>query len=185
MRKLSVALIFAALVFAGVARADELTPAKRTDIRNLIQLTGSNTLPVQFADMTSVQIVQQIQNQRGDMNQQAAKGVQQELQSLFKENGSLIMEQVESIYASKFTDTEIKELITFFKTPVGQKFVSTMPVVNRETLQAGQAWAQSQKATIESRVKARLKKDGIDLDKPLAPKAASPASPPAPNGEKK
>ncbi len=48
MRKLSVALIFVVFVSAGAARADELTPAKRTDIRNLIQLTGSNTLPVQI-----------------------------------------------------------------------------------------------------------------------------------------
>ncbi len=183
MHKLHTLAFSLILILAGSAHADELTAAKRADIRSLIQLTDVNNLPSQFADMTSLQILQQLQSRRGDLTPQAAKAVQQEMQTFFKENNSVIMDRIEPVYASNFTHQEIKEMLVFFKSPAGKKFSGTMPAVLRESIQSGQAWAQSQKTPIESRVKVRLKKEGIDLDQPPAPKqpAAAPGAPAAPS----
>ena len=190
MRKLAAILLFLMPIVFGSARADELTAAKKADIRTLMQLTNASNIPIQIADQAAMQIVQQIQANRGDMTPQAAKGVQEELQSVFKQNANAILDQAESIYANKFTHREAKDVIAFLKSPVGVKFSAAMPVVLRDTMQIGFGVLQSQKVTIETRVKDRLKKEGVDLDKPPPPKPAAPApgSSPAPApvpGEKK
>lgn len=44
------------------------------------------------------------------------------------------------IYTRHFTVAEMKEVISFYKTPVGQKMVGKMPVIAQESIQAGQQW---------------------------------------------
>ncbi len=76
------------------------------------------------------------------------------------------------IYAKYFTLPEIKQLTTFYRTPLGQKTLTAMSQANGEALQAGAAIFSPRISTImEKTVKAQV-------DAVTAP-AASPAPAPA------
>jgi len=44
------------------------------------------------------------------------------------------------IYDKHLTHDEVKELVRFYETPLGQKLRTTMPQINDESMRAGQAW---------------------------------------------
>jgi hypothetical protein len=60
------------------------------------------------------------------------------------------------IYDKYFTEEEIRQLITFYKTPTGQKIISTMPSVMKEAMTAGQTWGKE----ISDKILKRLKEKG-------------------------
>ncbi len=44
------------------------------------------------------------------------------------------------VYNKYMTKEDLKELITFYKTPVGQKFAKNTPLILQESMQVGQEW---------------------------------------------
>jgi len=67
------------------------------------------------------------------------------------------------IYASDFTEQELKDLVTFYKTPLGQKLLAQEP----KTVQASMAymgqWAQSFSETVNNEFRSEMKKRGKPL----------------------
>ena len=47
------------------------------------------------------------------------------------------------IYAEHFSHDEIKTMVAFYETPVGQKAIQTMPLAVRESMTATQQWGQA------------------------------------------
>lgn len=60
------------------------------------------------------------------------------------------------IYDRYFTPEEIKNLIAFYQSPLGQKLIQTMPLVTQETMEIGQKWGQQ----LAAKVIAELKEKG-------------------------
>lgn len=48
---------------------------------------------------------------------------------------------LKQIYLQNFTESEIADMVTFYKSPTGQSVLRTMPVVMQESMQIGQAMA--------------------------------------------
>lgn len=46
------------------------------------------------------------------------------------------------IYQAHFSETEIQQAITFYKSPAGRKFIQEQPQVMRESMAAGQEWGR-------------------------------------------
>ena len=69
------------------------------------------------------------------------------------------------IYNKYVTLEEIRELIRFYKTPVGKKWISIVPNMLQESMQVSQAWAQSLGPEIQKRVFTRFEKEGIKINK--------------------
>ena len=44
------------------------------------------------------------------------------------------------IYEKHFTNDEILQLISFYKSPIGQKYIQELPGIMQESMQAGQQW---------------------------------------------
>lgn len=45
-------------------------------------------------------------------------------------------------WAANFSAADLKGLHEFYSTPLGQRLLKTIPVVNQQSLQAGQVWGQ-------------------------------------------
>jgi len=67
------------------------------------------------------------------------------------------------IYARNFTPQEMREMTTFYRTPVGQKLLQKTPTVAQESMRAGQAWGQQIGTEVETRMIEELRKKGHDL----------------------
>lgn len=65
------------------------------------------------------------------------------------------------MYAEVFTEPEVRELIAFYRTPIGRKLVEATPVVMRRSMEIGQRIMQEHGAELQrmlmERIRARIK----------------------------
>ena len=74
-------------------------------------------------------------------------------------------------YNQHFTDDEIKQLITFYETPVGQKTVKEMPQLVTELQSLGQKWGENLGRECMTEVLAEhpeLEKEAVQAAQPAA-----------------
>lgn len=162
-----------------VTQADELTPAKRAQIKTLLDITGVKAIPEQIANNT-VQSwapgIKQLDPKFPDKGFAIARDAfLASLNAKVDTPGGLI-EQVTLVYHNTFSGPEIADLLKFYRSPVGTKLLANQAKVNGETFQTAMKWADSMSADIDQRIEAGLKKEGLKLPDP--PKAA-PAAPAA------
>ncbi|MFG1418478.1 DUF2059 domain-containing protein [Xanthobacter sp. V0B-10] len=66
-------------------------------------------------------------------------------------------------YATRFSEAELKEALTFYQTPTGRKLVSDRPAIVQQAVQGVQGWGAQLNAQAVERVRAEMKKKGFDL----------------------
>jgi hypothetical protein len=64
------------------------------------------------------------------------------------------------IYASNFTVAEIHDIAAFYRSPTGQKFLAQQPLIARESIVAGQRWAQTLSSELREAISEQLRKRG-------------------------
>jgi hypothetical protein len=67
------------------------------------------------------------------------------------------------IYAGNFSAAELRELIAFYKSPTGQKFLEKTPIVTQQSMAAGQKFGQSAGAEAQKEMKELLRDKGHTL----------------------
>ena len=68
-----------------------------------------------------------------------------------------IKKDIAKIYMKNFTDDEIKELIAFYKTPIGQKVATLVPVIGVEAAMIGEQRVEAHKAELTQMILDKLK----------------------------
>jgi hypothetical protein len=51
-----------------------------------------------------------------------------------------LVEMLVPVYRKYMTEEDLKEMIKFYQTPVGQKFAKSTPLIMQESMQVGQEW---------------------------------------------
>lgn len=170
-------IVAVAACAAMIASADELTAAKRAQIKTLLEMTGVKAIPEQIANNTVqswVPGIKQLDPKFPDKGFAITRDAfLAALSAKIDVPGGLI-EQVTLVYHNAFTAAEIGELLKFYQSPVGKKLLGSQAKVNGETFQTAMKWADALSADVDQRIDAALKKEGLKL--PEAPKAA-PAAP--------
>jgi uncharacterized protein len=177
IKKAFVVFFLSIVAFSHMALADDMTPAKRADIRALLQASGGPNIPQQFAAMASLDIIQKIRH-RPDFTPKVGQAIQEEMLGVFNEGMSptgALSEKIEQVYGKHYTHQEIKDLLAFFRSPIGRKYVGTSVNVSRDVLAAGRAWSESVAPAIQSRLRTRLKKEGFDAAPPKANQDKAPS----------
>ncbi len=120
----------------------EMDPTKEADIRRLMAVTK--------ADSFITQLMQNLgEGIRPVMSSSLPAGdYRDKLIDLFiakfKSNidSKELINMAVPLYDKYFSDQEIKELIKFYETPVGQKAISTLPQLTMEMQKQGRAWGE-------------------------------------------
>jgi uncharacterized protein len=71
-----------------------------------------------------------------------------------------LAEALAVIYASNFSVGEIHDLTAFYRSPTGQRYLAQQPVIARESLVAGQKWAQALSSELREAITEELRKRG-------------------------
>jgi hypothetical protein len=71
--------------------------------------------------------------------------------------------QVAKIYAEHFTEQELKDLLAFYKSPLGKKLLTEQPKVADASLRFAQDWANKLSDEVVEKMRAELKKKGHAL----------------------
>jgi hypothetical protein len=67
------------------------------------------------------------------------------------------------IYANEFTEQDLKDLVTFYKSPLGQKLLATEPRAIQFSMSYMNQWAQVFAQTVNDQMRAEMKKRGKDI----------------------
>ena len=110
-----------------------IDPVKETDIRSLMELVGARDL-VQDGESNAIEqsrekLLATVPN--NDKGQAFVNAFAASYEKKF--DVDQVTEQLVVFYDKHFTDDEIKGLLQFYGSPLGQKFASEMPKIGRET----------------------------------------------------
>ena len=111
-----------------------------------------------LVERTKSTLLQSNLNYQNDLNE-VALIVAQNLAGREKEIG----DGMAQIYASEFTEQELKDLATFYKSPLGQKLLLAEPKAIQGSMAYMNQWAQSFAEVINGQFRAEMKKRGKDI----------------------
>ena len=118
-----------------------IDPAKEADIRSLMELVGARDAMQDFAAHGADQIRENLlasvpNNQRG---QQFVNAFVDTYKAKF--DADQATSQLVQIYDQHFSQDEIKGLLQFYGSPLGQKFAAEMPKINQEMQASNRAFS--------------------------------------------
>ena len=171
MKKIILLAAASLALLASAVHADELTAAKRTQIKTLLDITGIKAIPEQIANNTVqswVPGIKQLDPKFPDKGFTLIRDTFLAGLNAKVDGGGGLIEQVTMVYHNQFTGPEIAELLKFYQSTLGKKMLSSQAKVNGETFQTAMKWADSMSADLDQRIDVALKKEGLKL--PEAPK---------------
>lgn len=144
------------------------------EIVQLLDLIGSKSLAMQYSEAFNRMEIGRLKSQDPQFPQKEIDAVKEETGRFMAEKLPELIERLVPVYARHFTREEVRELIAFYKTPIGAKTIRELPLIASESLGVGNYWGKGVSPELQGRINARLQKDGYQ--KPKAP--AAPPSPP-------
>ena len=117
----------------------------------------ANAVP-NLVEQTKNVLMQSNLNYQKDLNEVAVI-VAKNLAGREKEIG----EGMGQVYANEFTEQELKDLVNFYKSPLGQKLLSSEPRAIQFSMSYMNQWAQQFAETINGQFRAEMKKRGKDI----------------------
>jgi len=136
---------------AAIAAAKEILTMK-----NASAMYG-NAVPG-VVEQTKTTLMQSNLNLQKDLNE-VALIVAKNLAGREKEIG----EGMAQAYASEFTEQELKDLVIFYKSPLGQKLIASEPRAIQTSMAFMNRWAQSFGEIVNGQFRAEMKKRGKDI----------------------
>ncbi len=88
-----------------------------------------------------------------------------------------ILDRMVPIYQKHFTQGDVTQMLTFYRTPLGQKVIHEMPAVMHDAMKVGQQWGRSHAV----KMMRELRADGV-LDAQGKCEATPPPHPPKLSG---
>src|ERR1700759_280145 len=138
------------------------SPAALMAAKEILAMKNANAMYASavpnVVEQTKNALMQTNLNYQKDLNEVAII-VAKNLAGREKEIG----EGMAQIYANEFTEQELKDLVVFYKTPLGQKLLSTEPRAIQFSMSYMNQWGQVFAQTVNDAFRAEMKKRGKDI----------------------
>ena len=136
---------------AAIAAAKEILAMKNASAMY------ANAVP-NLVEQTKNVLMQSNLNYQKDLNEVAII-VAKNLAGREKEIG----DGMAQVYANEFTEQELKDLVNFYKSPLGQKLLTSEPRAIQFSMSYMNQWAQAFAEVINGQFRAEMKKRGKDI----------------------
>jgi len=160
---MTVRLAFVAALAFGTAGALSPAAAQQQPSANaiamakeLIVLKGANVVFERIVPG----VVESAKNQFLPTNPNVGKELAEVANGLHKEmepQRAEIVTRVATIYAQHFTEPELKELLSFYRSPLGKKVINEEPAALDASMKYAQTWADDLFQKVQSRFRADMK----------------------------
>ena len=151
-----------ALASVGGAAAQQPSPTAIATAKEVIAAKGANSLYSPLVsgviERTKAVLLRSNPMLGKDLDEVAAK-----LHADFAPRSAEILNEVAKLYASRFTEQELKDTLNFYKSPLGRKLVVEEPRVLDESMRTAQTWAENLSQEIIAKMRAEMKKRGHDI----------------------
>ncbi|MGH8129061.1 MAG: DUF2059 domain-containing protein [Gammaproteobacteria bacterium] len=145
--------------------AASIAPAKRADILKLLHVTGALDVGLKMGTQMANGIIASVKRTHPSVSNQAIEDIQQAVQSTMTQPSvkTRMVNSIVTIYAKYYSDADIRGMLRFDQTPLGQKIMRTLPKVGQESVAAGLAIARSFRGELIDKIKQNLTRDHINL----------------------
>ena len=162
LARLVPAAMLAACLLSTPVLAQQPSAGAITAARELVELKGGAAM----FDPVIVSVVEQTKAALLQTNPQLAKDlndVAAQLRTEFTPRRNELMNEAAKLYATAFTEQEIKDMTTFYKSPLGRKMIVTEPQVLDQTFNFVEQWGPRVAEEAMNRFRAEMKKKGHNL----------------------
>jgi uncharacterized protein len=152
----------ALIAFGSAAYGQQPTPGAMAAAKDLIAVTDSmalfRPLPAGVIEQAKLVFLQQNPGLAKDLNEIAIK-LREELAPRLSEVGN----ELAKLYATNFSESDLKAIVAFYKSDVGKKLLARQPAVVNAGLKFAQDWANKLSDEVIKRMREELKKRGHNL----------------------
>jgi uncharacterized protein len=164
----AVAAIFALVAIAIVKPAAAQAPAAKPSptailiAKQIVQLKGVK----EMMDPVVIGVVEKVKGvimQQNFMWQKDINEVTVQLHKEFDGRSSELIDGAARAYANHFTEAELKQILAFYQSPVGQKMIVEEPKAIDDSMKDTAQWADDLSVDVMNRMRAEMKKRGHDI----------------------
>lgn len=156
------ALVIAGHAMVAPALAQPASPAALAAAKEVVELKGGANMfdPIiaGVVDQAKTMLLRTSPQLSKDLNDVAAA-----ITPEFQVRRSDLINEAAKIYASRFSEQELKEMVAFYKTPLGRKMLVQEPLVLDETFNYVQQWGPRVAEDVMNRFRAEMRKKGHQL----------------------
>jgi uncharacterized protein len=162
LTRLAFAAILALATAGAAAQAQEPSAAAVGYAKELVSLKGGAGM----FDPLIPGVIESVKNMYEPTNPNLGKELGEvavQLRKDYEPRRADLLTEVSKIYASHFTEQELKDLVAFYKTPLGKKVILEEPVALDQSLKRASAWAKTFSDEVLERFRTEMKKKGHNL----------------------
>jgi len=149
-------------VFIPAAHAQQPPAASLAVAKQLIATTNATAvftpLIAGVVEQAKILFLQQDPSLAKDLNEVAAK-IRTDLQPRFAE----LNDEVARLYATSFSEQELKDILAFYQSPAGKKMLTVQPKVIDSTMAFAQTWSNKLSDEVVAKIRDEMKKKGHAL----------------------
>jgi hypothetical protein len=146
-------------VAAPAAYAQQPAPSAIATAKELVATTGSTAL---FTPLIAG-VIEQAKNVFLQQNPALAKDLNEiaaKLRGEYAPRFNELNDEVARLYATHFTEPELKDILAFYKSPTGKKMLNEQPQVIEASMRFAQTWANALSEDVVGKMRTELKKKG-------------------------
>jgi uncharacterized protein len=167
---MAVLIAFAVAGMAGRAAAQGAAPNTAHPPSQNSILLAKQILEIKHADSIFEPLVRGVVIKTRDFFMQTnfmwGKDLNEVADTLIKQYSARtgeLLNDAARIYASHFTEPELKQLLTFYQSPLGQKVITEEPKAADESMAMAGSWADNLSEEVIIKMRAEMKKRGHDM----------------------
>ena len=154
------AFMLALAGFAGVAAAQQPPSAAQVQIaRDVVEASGASRSFDSIIPGMLQRSINVFVPQNPDLQTPIVESIRT-IAPAFEKRRTEIIDIIARVYATKFTEAELKELLAFYRSTIGKKFVAEQPAVLEESFRRTQEWSNKLADEIVTALRAEMKKRG-------------------------
>ncbi len=158
----ALALGLALAVWVGAADAQQPSASAITTAKEVITAKGAAALydplvPGVIEQAKSV-FLQANPTLGKDLNEVAVK-----LRAEYAPRKAEVLNDMAKLYASRFTEQELKDALAFYKSPLGRKLLAEEPNILDQSMKNAQTWADRLSQEVIAKIRTEMKKRGHEI----------------------
>lgn len=158
------ALLMMTLAFAGVssANAQELSPSHLDLAKKYVEITDQNKIYEVTLIETGISTMRTIISQNPEITEDVSSAIGKVIEDYSTQKAQLF-DQFARVYALRFTEAELREIVAFYETDVGKKLAEQNALANQELQTVMRVFQQNLNNEFYAKVRAELREQGIEI----------------------
>lgn len=164
MRRWRGTIAFAAILLFGSSAASlAMDQQKHDDIKALLDATDAFSRQRQVIDVLLPPMFDIIKKSNPSIPPAVVDDLRRAAKDELDKALPELVEPTIAVYDVNFTDDEIKQLLAFYKSPIGRKYISQLPQVIQQSMAVGQVWGKAVAERLTRRITLEAKNKGLKI----------------------